>query len=151
MVKIENILWPTDFSEDSQFALDYARTLAERFGTKLFLLHVIDNPTSPAYGEVEGDYFAMEANARKKARELLDGYMKQRLSDFPNKEALLKEGDVLSRIMDTVSERAVGTIVMGTHGRSGVSHILMGSVTEKIIRSVTCPVYAVRHPRRAPK
>ncbi len=148
MVKVENVLWATDFSEDSLYALPYARTLAELFRTKLYLLHVIANPTSTLYGRVEGDYLAMEANARNKAREFLQKCVEEHLSDFPNHEVLLREGDVLPGIMEVVRDKKIGTIVMGTHGRSALGHFLLGSVTEKVIRSVPCPVYAVRHPSR---
>ena len=68
MVQVQNILWLTDFSEDSAHALAYARMLAELCKTKLYLMHVIENPTSSIYGQVDGDYLAMETNAREKAR-----------------------------------------------------------------------------------
>lgn len=148
MIKIENILWPTDFSEDSTHGLTYARTLAEQFGTRLYLLHVIDNPTSGIYGSVEGDYLAMEANARDKAREFLRKHASEHLSDFPNHEMMIKEGDILLKILETVAEKRIGTIVMSTHGGGGLRHLLLGSVTEKVIRSVSCPVYVARHPSR---
>jgi hypothetical protein len=72
MVQIQNILWLTDFSQDSAYALAYAQTLAELYKTKLYLMHVIDNPTSSIYGRVEGDYLAMEMNAREKAETWLE-------------------------------------------------------------------------------
>ena len=70
MVQIQNVLWLTDFSQDSAYALAYAHTLAELYKTKLYLMHVIDNPTSSIYGRVEGDYLAMEINAREKAADV---------------------------------------------------------------------------------
>jgi nucleotide-binding universal stress UspA family protein len=149
MVQVENILWLTDFSKDSAHALAYARTLAGLFKTKLYLMHVIENPTSRAmYGEVEGDYLAMEANAREKSRAWLREYANEQLRDLANHEILLHEGDVVSEVLKVEKENAIGTIVVGTHGRSGLSHMLLGSVTEKIIKSVHCPVYVVRHPER---
>jgi universal stress protein A len=149
MVQVENILWLTDFSKDSLHALIYARTLAELFKTKLYLMHVIENPTSRMmYGEVEGDYLAMELNARDKARAWLQEYANEQLRDLANHEILLPEGDVVSEVLKVEKENAIGTVVVGTHGRSGLSHMLLGSVTEKIIKSVHCPVYVVRHPER---
>jgi nucleotide-binding universal stress UspA family protein len=150
MRKVENILWLTDFSPDCAYALTYARTLAELFGTKLYLLHVIENPTSQVYGRVPGDYLAMEANAREKARQYLRECEGKELQGFSNYEALVREGDVLERVLETVKEKRIGTVVMATHGRTGLKHLLLGSVAEKVIRSVDCPVYVIRHPTRIP-
>jgi nucleotide-binding universal stress UspA family protein len=148
MVQVQNILWLTDFSEDSAHALPYARALAELNKTRLYLMHVIENPTSNAYGPVEGDYLAMEVNAREKARTWLEEYARKNLHDFPNHEILLRQGDALSEILKVETAKAIGTIVVGTHGRSGLAHMLLGSVAEKVIRSVRCPVYVIRHPER---
>ena len=151
MVQVQNILWLTDFSQDSVHALAYARTLAELYKTKLYLMHVIENPTSGIYGRVDGDYLAMEANAREKARTWLQEYAAKELRDFSNYEILLHEGDILPKIIEVEAGKAIGTIVVGTHGRTGLAHMLLGSITEKVIRSVHCPVYVIRHPERATK
>jgi nucleotide-binding universal stress UspA family protein len=149
MVQVQNILWLTDFSEDSAHALPFAHTLAEFFKTRLYLMHVIENPTSSVYGPVEGDYLAMEANAREKARAWLEERAKKELRDFPNCEILLHEGDILPEILKVEAAKGIGTIVVGTHGRTGLGHMLLGSIAEKVIRSVRCPVYVIRHPDRA--
>ena len=148
MVKLENILWLTDFSNDSTYALEYARELAEKFGAKLYLLHIIDNPTSNIYGRVEGDYLAMEKNARERARALLQSYADTELRGFTNCEILLQEGEILQKVLEAVAKKQIGTVVMGTHGRTGLAHMLLGSIAEKVIRSVECPVYVIRHPTR---
>ena len=149
MVHIENILWLTDFSKDSVHALPYAQTLAELYKTKLYLMHVIENPTSRMYGEVEGDYLAMEINAREASRKRLQEFASKELRDSPNHEILLREGDVLPEILKVETEKAIGTIVVSTHGRTGLSQMLLGSITERVIRTVRCPVYVIRHPERA--
>jgi len=147
MVKISNVLFTTDFSEDSAYALPYARDLAEKFGAKLYILHVINNPISSIYGEPHGDYLAMEANARNKTREMMSKYDSV-LRDFPNHELLIKEGDVVEKILEAVREKAVDTLVLGTHGGGALRHFLIGSTTRKLLTSVHCPVLAVRHPER---
>ena len=148
MVQVQNILWLADFSKDSVYALAYAHTLAELYKTKLYLLHVIENPTSSIYGPVEGDYLAMEVNAREKARTWLQEYATKELRDFPTHEILLREGDILAEVLKVETDKAIGTIVVGTHGRTGLAHMLLGSVAEKVIRSAHCPVYVIRHPKR---
>jgi len=148
MVQLQNVLWLTDFSEDAAYALPYAHDLAEFYKTKLYLMHVIENATHSVYGEVEGDYLAMEMNAREKARTWLQDYVKKELQGFPDHEIILREGDVLPRVLEIETGKQIGTIVMGTHGRTGLAHMLLGGVTEKVVRSVHCPVYVIRHPER---
>ena len=148
MVQVQNILWLTDFSQDSAHAFAYAYTLAELYKTKLYLMHVIDNPTSSIYGKVEGDYLAMEMNAQEKARTWLQECATKELRDFPNHEILLREGEILAEILKVETEKAIGTIVVSTHGRTSLAHLLLGSVVEKVIKSVHCPVYVIRHPER---
>lgn len=147
-MKLENILWLTDFSQDSRHALSYARTFAELFQTKLYLMHVIVNADSKIYGRVEGDYLAMEKNAIEQSQAFLSEHVQEELADFPNHEEIVCQGDVLEEVLGTVARKKIGTIVLATHGRTGLSHLLLGSVTEKVIRSVSCPVYVVRHPGR---
>src|SRR6516165_2127930 len=106
MVQVQNILWLTDFSDDSTHALAYARTLAALCNTNLYLMHVIENPTSSIYGAVEGDYLAMEANAREKARAWLDDMAKE-LNDLPNKEVVLREGEVVREVINIEAEKAI--------------------------------------------
>ncbi len=147
MVKLTNVLFATDFSEDSAYALPYARDLAEKFGAKLFIVHVINNPISSIYGEPHGDYLAMEANARNKTREMMSKY-DTALRDFPNHELIIKEGDVVEKVLDAIKEKNVDIMVVGTHGGGALRHILLGSTTRKLLSSVHCPVLAVRHPDR---
>ena len=148
MVQVQNILWLTDFSEDSAHALAYARTLAELCKTKLYLMHVIENPTSSIYGQVDGDYLAMETNAREKARAWLDDAARESGDLSRSGRSCFVREKSSQEILNVETEKVIGTIVLGTHGRTGLVHLLVGSVTEKVIRSVHCPVYVVRHPNR---
>ncbi len=150
MVKVEHILLLTDFSEDSNYALGYARALAELFQTKLYLLHVIENATSDLYGRVAGDYLTMEANARNSAHTFLQQCADKELQQFADHQELVREGAILEEVLKAVAEYTIGTVVMATHGRTGLGHLLLGSVAEKVIRTVHCPVYVVRHPERSP-
>jgi len=146
MVKISNVLFTTDFSEDAAYALPYARDIAEKFGAKLLILHVITNPISSVYGQPHGDFLAMEANARSKSRELMAKY-DTTLSNFPH-ELMITEGDVAEKILETVRAKSVDMIVLGSHGGGALRHLLMGSNTHKLLTSVHCPVMVVRHPDR---
>jgi nucleotide-binding universal stress UspA family protein len=149
MIRVENILCLTDFSEDSSNALNYAHTLAELFSTRLIVMHVISNPTSPIYGEIRGDYLMMEKNAREKAQQNMEKY-DEVLRDYPNHELVTRLGEIVPSVLDTVKNKNVGTVVLGSHGQGhhALRHILLGSTTAKVLQSVSCPVMVVRHPER---
>jgi nucleotide-binding universal stress UspA family protein len=147
VVKIENVLFATDFSEDSGYALTYARSLTELCNTRLFIVHVIENPLEHLYGVPHGEYPALKANAIKKVHELIhrfDGV----LSGFTNFELITKEGEAPLEILRTADEKHAGVIVMGTHGGGALRHLLLGSTVDKILSSANVPVMVVRHPSR---
>lgn len=148
MVKIDNVLLITDFSENARHALGYARAMAERFNSKLHVLHVIGDPTSYIYGEARGDFLAMEKRARTKAREEMDKY-RALLNDLPNHELLIKEGGVLDRILETVTEKHIDNVVMGSQGGGVLRNLLTGSVADKVTRGVRCNVWIIRPPHPA--
>jgi len=147
MVKIDNVLLITDFSENAKNALDYARAMAERFNSKLHVLHVIGDPTSYIYGEARGDFLAMEKRARAKSREEMDKY-RVLLSDLPNHELIIKEGGVLDRILETIAEKHIDNLVMGSQGGGVLRNLLAGSIADKVTRGVRCHVWIIRpsHP-----
>ncbi len=147
-MRLENILWLTDCSAESTYALAYAQMLAEVHKTKLILMHVIENPTNSMYGRVTGDYIAREENARKTSRRWLTDLVSHELQTLTVCEVVIGEGEILEKIIEAVKTFHVGTIVMATHGHTGLMHLALGSVAEKVIRSVDCPVYVIRHPNR---
>lgn len=141
------ILVPTDFSATSDAALDYARTLAERFGASLHLLHVVDN----AYlsGDMASEmYTPAISSIREALLKDVEGRLALRLPDGDRKrfrgttQALVGTG--ARTIVDYAAAHGIDLIVMGTHGRSGLAHLLMGSVAERVVRLAPCPVLTVR-------
>ena len=147
------ILVPTDLSEGAEEALDYACELATKFGATIHLLNVIGVPALgvPELGValtsgvidsiVHDNEQALAALAKKKCALAHIG------------QTLLKTGDARDVINQTAKELDVDLIVMGTHGRRGVSRALLGSVTETVVRTAPCPVLTVRahttvHPGR---
>jgi nucleotide-binding universal stress UspA family protein len=143
MVKIDNVLLITDFSENARHALGYARAMAERFESKLHILHVIGDPTSYIYGEAKGDFLAMEKRARIKAREEIDKY-RAFVGDLPNYEMIIKEGGVLDRVLETIEEKHIDNVVMGSQGGGVLRNLLTGSIADKITRGVRCHVWIIR-------
>jgi len=145
-----NILAATDFSPASDTALQYARELARAFGSTLHVLHVISEVTpeavSPAYMPETGNtYRALQDAARQ---QLHDAVTSHDLSNVALTEHLMTSTSPATAILEFARDHAIDLVVVGTHGRTGVAHFLLGSVAEKVVRSAPCPVLTVRHPER---
>ena len=149
MAPVTKILAPTDFSENADAALDYAKVLAAQLGASLHLLHVFSDPYTPA--AYAPDVYAtpppsLRAHAIEEARECL----RQRLTADEEKRfggtCTIVSGLTAKQIVEFAAENAMDLIVMGTHGRRGVAHLLLGSVAEHVVRTAACPVLTVRDP-----
>lgn len=143
----ENILVPVDFSTHSTEAVRIAADLAQRFKGKLTLLHVFQPPT---YVMPEGYllYTPEQRDAIAKAfQEQLDGVRQQALDAGATAiETKQLEGIPSKEIAAFAEAQRCDLIVMGTHGRSGFQHLVLGSVAERVLRHATCPVLTVRAP-----
>jgi len=140
MIVLKNILVPTDFGEPAEAALRYGRTLAEAFGADLHLLHVVETSLMQARF---ADPATLEAAARQQLRDRATGDGRCRA------HAIVKKFDSPSgAIVEYAKSAAIDLIVMGTHGRRGAAHVLMGSVAELIVRTAPCPVLVVRPQER---
>jgi nucleotide-binding universal stress UspA family protein len=144
VMKISKILVPTDFSACSEQALDYATELASKLDAKVFLLSVIG---IPSYGVPElgvGITATMMDNLITDNQKALDELAKPR--EYVT-QTLVRAGDARDVILQTVDELKADLIVMGTHGRRGISRALLGSVAEMIVRTSPIPVLTVRGPK----
>jgi universal stress protein A len=149
MITITNILVATDFQPASDNALRYGRALAGRFGARLHVLHVTTDvylAAASAYG-YPGVPVALqqdiEAAARKQTEALLTDEERR------NQQAVattVTAGSPAAAIVDYAARHNIDLLVLGTHGRGALSHLLMGSVAERVVRMAPCPVLTVRHP-----
>ncbi len=142
---IARILVPTDFSATSDTALGYAITVAKQFGASLHLLHVVDDPfVGGAFGSevyitsVPAMRVHLVDEAASKLARLLP------LCKRVGARTEVRVGKPADVIREVAEEHGVDLIVMGTHGRTGIAHLLLGSVAEKIVREAPCPVLTVR-------
>lgn len=151
MIVLNNILVPTDFSEASNTALRYARDLARSYGGRVHLLHVTPDlllmPYSADFAPVTlpDVQRGTEAFARKQIEALLSK------GDFASLKPRVEVRTSMSPAAEIVAyaqAEPIDLIVMGTHGREGVAHFLMGSTAERVVRTAPCPVLTVRHPER---
>lgn len=142
----KKILCPVDYSVCSNEALKQAVSLAQREKAKLYLMHVVDirmygheaplsfempRPTEETLKKVEED---LAKNILKEAREKIEV------------ETIVTMGIPAVEIVNTAKEKGVDLIVMGTHGRTGIAHVVIGSVAENVVRKAPCPVLTVKHP-----
>jgi nucleotide-binding universal stress UspA family protein len=151
MIALKKILVATDFSEPSEAALAYGRELARNFASKLVVVHVVDNLLSRTAGS-EGFVFndpALQEQVEERARERLAPLLSDEDRAVLNAEAIVTTSNTPAyAIVDYAQTAKVDLIVMGTHGRGAVAHLLMGSVAERVVRIAPCPVLTVRHPER---
>lgn len=142
---ITRILVPTDFSAISEVALNYAITVARRFGASLHLLHVVDDPF---VGKTFGSevYITSVAAMRVHLVDEAAGRLSRVLPECGRVPARteVRVGRPQDVIRAVAEQHGCDLIVMGTHGRTGMSHLLLGSVAEQIMREAPCPVLTVR-------
>jgi nucleotide-binding universal stress UspA family protein len=149
MITLNRILVATDFGEAAGAALDYGRALARRFGAKLTVLHVVGDIMTSGYG-VDGyvaGYSDLQRDAEDGAQKDLDGLLTESdRTDLGGKSVLLTSNATALTIINFAKDINADVIVMGTHGRGAMAHLLMGSVAERVVRTAPCPVLTVKHP-----
>lgn len=148
MIALKSILVATDFGEASGAALAYGRELARTFGATLHVLHVADD----VYVRLGGDaYMAVLPELQKDLEVAAQKQLDELLIDndpvpLPVKTAVLTSSATAAAIVQYARDLDIALIVVGTHGRGALAHLLMGSVAERVVRSASCPVLTVRHP-----
>lgn len=151
MITMKQVLVPTDFSEPADTALAYGRELAARFGATLHVLHVAENIYvttlgAETYVNVAPD---LQHDLEESARRRLDDLILDSDGSGPRTKAVvMTSAPPAFAIVDYAKDHDIDVIVMGTHGRTGFSHLMMGSVAERVVRLASCPVLTVRHPER---
>jgi nucleotide-binding universal stress UspA family protein len=141
MFPIRTILHPTDFSECATEAFDLACNLAYDYAARLLVLHVLEPPITALAGNRALPPLPEEYGRparEEKLRGLQAPYAAVQL------ERCLQEGEVIPEILRLATETPCDLIVMGTHGRTGLSRLLLGSVAEGVLRRAPCPVLSVR-------
>lgn len=144
MEPIKKILCPVDFSDSSEAALDVALGLASKLGSELELLHVIQPPIyvgwedSPAGLAATAEMLEVSRDRSKQQLDLLAANFQSRGVPI---RTTLQEGSPHHEIAER--SKAVDLVVMGTHGRTGLPHLLLGSVAERVVRTAVCPVMTV--------
>ncbi len=144
MIKIKRLLSPTDFSDAAKHALLYAEDLARTYGSELHLLHVIEPVLYPPemFGQV--GLVDIETTIERAGQEELAQWRTQVPNDVTCVTSVA-HGKPWAEILRYATEKEIDLIVIATHGRTALDHLLLGSTTDKIVRKSACPVLTVRY------
>jgi len=143
MISLNKILCPIDHSDCSKEALKYAVTFAMKDEAKLLLLHVIDIRSFNEGLDAMSTQIPNEETIEQLRVKLLD-CIPEEIRDDMDVEAIVTQGIPFAEIISTAKEKEIDMIVIGSHGRTGISHMMLGSVSEKVVRKAPCPVLTVR-------
>ena len=147
MKQFEKILVAVDFSDNSSYAFDYALSLAKQFDSELLLLHVINEPV-----DLRGFYVPhisfeqLEKEIAAGAAIMMEQFCQEKLQGYSNYKTAIVTGTPFDEIIRKASEFQASLVVIGTHGRTGLDHIIFGSTAERVVRGATCPVLTIRLP-----
>jgi universal stress protein A len=141
-IQLKRILVPIDFSEHSEKSLKYATKFAEQFGSKITLLHVIQPMVYPAdFGYPATVIDTLDEQVQRQVQERLESLGKR---IAPETTGLIRVGQPYYEITTAAKELDVDLIIITTHGRTGLKHVLMGSTAERVVRHAHCPVLTLR-------
>ena len=146
MLALKTVLVPTDFSDASESALRYGKAMAQAFGASLHVVHVMEDLLAHAWAaEVYVSSMPqLRDEIEKESRQRLEALLNEGDREKFRAEVALLAGNPFLEIIRYAKAHEVDLIVMGTHGRGPIAHMLLGSVAEKVVRKSPCPVLTVR-------
>ena len=147
-IDVRRILVPLDFSDAVDPILEWAIHLAEEHGSELVLLHVYHLPVE--FQQIEGAYLPADfwANVRQEAEQQLGALAERARAKGIRVQQHVREGYPATIIMEEATELGADLVVIGTHGHTGLKHLLLGSIAERVVQKAPCPVLTVRAQER---
>ncbi|MBI3853007.1 MAG: universal stress protein [Verrucomicrobia bacterium] len=143
LLKLQTILVPTDFSKESKKALLYAIPFARQFNAGIILLHVVQpHYIGGEFGVV--DFPVIEADLQTRSQKELATLAAKSVRDLVPVKTLVRAGSPVNEIVEAAKESKADLVILSTHGRTGLKHVLLGSVAENVVRHAPCPVLIVR-------
>lgn len=145
MKDFKSIVFATDFSESSDFSFEYAFSLTKKYNAKLHIVHVINEPV-----DLRGFYVPhmsfdkLEEEIEEGAQKMMEKFCRTHIKDYDNYESFILPGIPHEEIIKKAQEVEADLVIMGTHGRTGLDHVLFGSTAEKVVRKSPIPVLTVR-------
>jgi len=150
MIALKNVLVPTDFSETSDCALRYGKALAGAFGATLHVVHIVEEPYGQPWA-VEAYGFSLAALQDEWIKDAQGRLAASLTADETAKMKAVTAtvlGHPVMEVLRYAKDNAIDLIVMGTHGRGPLGHVVLGSVAERVVRKAPCPVLTVREKER---
>jgi nucleotide-binding universal stress UspA family protein len=145
VMQVNNILVPVDFSNYSGKALAYASEIAQSYKAQLQVLHIIEETMHPAFSVTgKSSIFDLVPGIKDDSRKRAEKMIKEFVLDKVKSKVFIQGGRAASDIIKFANENSTDLIVIATHGLTGLEHMLMGSVTEKVVRMAHCPVFTVK-------
>jgi nucleotide-binding universal stress UspA family protein len=142
-IQLQKILVPIDFSDCSRKALRYAIALAGQFTAQILCLHALEIPYGTGEAAVVLETEAFRKRMHEEAQKQMTVFIQEEAAPL-SEECTIKLGTPYREIIQTADDKQIDLIILGTHGRSGVRHFLVGSTTERVVRHAHCPVLVVR-------
>lgn len=145
MKDFKTILFAIDFSQSSDYAFQYALSLAKKYDARLVIIHVINEPV-----DLRGFYVPhisfekLELEIEEGAKKMMEKFCRTQIKDYSNYETFIVPGIPYDEIIKKAQEESADMILMGTHGRTGLDHVLFGSTAEKVVRKSPVPVMTIR-------
>ena len=140
-IQLKRVLCATDFSDLSNRTISFGVALAKTFGAKLFVCHIIDLPFAAMNGEVQLDPIEQQDRMTTYAQDQLEQMFEKEPIDW---EPLISIGHTADEISRIVDEKRIDFVISATHGRSGLKRLLLGSVTERLMRTLSCPLLIIK-------
>jgi nucleotide-binding universal stress UspA family protein len=143
MVKIERILFPCDFTDNSLKVLPYVLSLAEKYDSKVYLLYVDDLYVWGGNFIPHPSLTVLQKESLEAARKAMDSVCEERLQGCPNFQRKVVSGDPVSEIVKEIEAEGINMVVMATHGRRGLEERIFGSVAENVVKKSPVPVLVI--------
>lgn len=147
MVEVKKILFPIDLTQNSSKILPYVLSAAEKYNSSIYLLHVFEDSRSLGTEHVDDiphDHLEKhKQRALKEAEKTMDRVCEEQLQGCPHFEKRIVKGNPTMEILRMVESEDIDLVIMGTHGRGGIGHLVMGSVAENVVKAAPVPVLII--------
>ena len=151
MIVVNKILFPTDFSECSLAAIEHVSSLAILYNAQIHLLNVLENDPVLAFHAVDLHSETALRDPESRIREQMNVLIADNFKFYRNLTTAVRRGDASREIVRYADEEGIDLIIMATHGRSGLAHVVMGSVAERVVRRSFVPVLTIKPAAMRPK
>ena len=144
MIEIKKILFPLDLTENSSKILPYVLSVSEKYNSQIYLLHVVQDLNK--WGKLYVPHPSMDKfqeEAIKNAKKAMDKICENQLQSCPNFQKRVVSGDTVDEILKIIESESIDLLIMGTHGRKGLEHVIFGSVAENVVKKSPVPVLSI--------